>query len=84
MSQRGSFRKDAPSYHDPGSGSLPLLKESMMRFYDQTHKFYCGIDLHARLLAICIFDQAGNIVLQTQIPAEKLGLMGRRHGDRGL
>jgi transposase len=43
----------------------------MMRFYNQTHKFYCGIDLHARLLAICIFDQAGNVVVQRQIPAEK-------------
>ena len=42
-----------------------------MRFYNQTHRFYCGIDLHASLLAICIFDQAGQIVLQTQIPAEK-------------
>jgi hypothetical protein len=23
-----------------------------MRFYSQQHRFYCGIDLHARLLAI--------------------------------
>ena len=42
-----------------------------MRFYTKQHSFYCGIDLHARLLAICILDQAGNIVLQTQIPADK-------------
>jgi len=25
----------------------------MMRFYTKPHQFYCGIDLHARLLAIC-------------------------------
>jgi transposase len=43
----------------------------MMRFYTKQHSFYCGIDLHARLLAICIVDQAGAIVLQTQIPADK-------------
>jgi transposase len=43
----------------------------MMRFYNQQHRFYCGIDLHARLLAVCILDQAGAIVLQTQLPAEK-------------
>jgi transposase len=43
----------------------------MMRFYNHTHQFYCGIDLHARLLAICIFDQAGQVVFQKQIPAEK-------------
>ncbi len=42
-----------------------------MRFYNRQHRFYCGIDLHARLLAICVLDQAGNIVLQTQIGADK-------------
>ena len=42
-----------------------------MRFYNSPHQFYCGIDLHARLLAICIFDKAGQVVLQTPIPAEK-------------
>jgi transposase len=40
----------------------------MMRFYNQTHQFYCGIDLHARLLAICIVDQTGTVVLRRQIP----------------
>src|SRR5450755_885177 len=54
------------------AGSSPAQpKETMMRFYTQQHQFYCGIDLHARLLAICIVDQAGAIVLQTQIPADK-------------
>ena len=42
-----------------------------MRFYTNQHPFYCGIDLHARLLAICIVDHAGAVVLQTQIPADK-------------
>jgi transposase len=40
----------------------------MMRFYTQQHQFYCGIDLHARLLAVCIVDQAGTVVLRQQIP----------------
>lgn len=30
-----------------------------MRFYNQQHKFYCGIDLHARKMYVCIIDQAG-------------------------
>ena len=42
-----------------------------MRFYQTQHQFYCGIDLHARLLAICIVDQAGNVVRRTQILADK-------------
>ena len=42
-----------------------------MRFYTGQHQFYCGIDLHARLLAVCVLDQAGNVVCQTQIPADQ-------------
>lgn len=30
-----------------------------MRFYTKQHKYYCGIDLHARTMYICILDQAG-------------------------
>lgn len=46
-----------------------------MNFYNRQHQFYCGIDLHARLLAICILDKAGNVVCQTQIPADKQRLL---------
>ena len=31
-----------------------------MRFYTDQHKFYCGIDLHARSMYLCILDQEGN------------------------
>ncbi len=41
-----------------------------MRFYNQAHKFYCGIDLHARTMYLCILDQAGGIVLHQEIPCE--------------
>jgi transposase len=30
-----------------------------MRFYTQQHKHYCGIDLHARTMYVCVLDQAG-------------------------
>jgi transposase len=41
----------------------------IMRFYTKQHRFYCGIDLHARLLAICIVDHhTCEVVLRTQIP----------------
>ena len=32
-----------------------------MKFYTQQHKYYCGIDLHARTMYICILDQKGKI-----------------------
>jgi len=42
-----------------------------MRFYTKQHRFFCGIDLHARLLAICIVNEAGTVVLQKQITDDK-------------
>src|SRR5437870_11558303 len=41
----------------------------MMRFYNQPHRFYCGVDLHARTLSLCVLDAAGNTVLQQTINA---------------
>jgi hypothetical protein len=41
-----------------------------MRFYNQAHAFYCGVDLHARTMYLCILDQAGTIVLHKELPAE--------------
>ena len=35
-----------------------------MRFYTGQHSFYCGIDLHAHTMAVCILDAAGEIVLE--------------------
>jgi transposase len=40
-----------------------------MRFYNQQHRFYCGVDLHARTLSLCILDSAGAIVLHQTLPA---------------
>jgi transposase len=34
-----------------------------MRFYTQQRDFYCGIDLHARSMYLCILDRDGKIVL---------------------
>ncbi|HWR77329.1 MAG TPA: IS110 family transposase [Thiobacillus sp.] len=41
-----------------------------MRFYTQNHKHYCGIDLHARTMYLCILDQAGNILFHRNLPAD--------------
>jgi hypothetical protein len=35
-----------------------------MKFYVQQHKYYCGIDLHARTMYVCIIDKEGSIVKQ--------------------
>jgi len=40
-----------------------------MRFYNNTHPYYCGIDLHAKTLYICIIDQIGEALVHREIPA---------------
>ena len=40
-----------------------------MRFYTQQHQFYCGIDLHARTMYLCILNQDGEILVHRNMPA---------------
>lgn len=41
-----------------------------MNFYNNTHPYYCGIDLHARILYVCILDQDGNTCVHKEISAD--------------
>ena len=41
-----------------------------MRFYTQQHPHYCGIDLHARTMYLCILNQAGAIVLHRNMKSD--------------
>ena len=38
-----------------------------MRFYTKQHTFYCGIDLHAKSMYLCILNQKGEIVRHRNI-----------------
>jgi transposase len=40
-----------------------------MRFYQQQHPFYCGIDLHAKTLYVCIIAHDGEFLVHQNIPA---------------
>jgi transposase len=40
-----------------------------MRFYTTPHKFYCGIDLHARTMYLCVLNQAGEVLLHRNMKA---------------
>jgi len=40
-----------------------------MRFYTGRHRFYCGIDLHARSMFLCILDSQGNVLVHKNIKA---------------
>ena len=39
-----------------------------MRFYNHQHPFYCGIDLHARSMHVCILDHNGVVVFDKNLP----------------
>ena len=40
-----------------------------MRFYTNQHEHYCGIDLHARSMWICILDSAGEVRVDKNVVA---------------
>jgi hypothetical protein len=42
-----------------------------MRFYDREHQFYCGVDLHASSMYLCIQDDRGTILLHKNLPTSR-------------
>jgi transposase len=40
-----------------------------MRFYKDRHKYYCGIDLHTRVMYVCITDATGTILVHKNLQA---------------
>jgi len=47
--------------------SIPK-EETWMNFYTQQHKHYCGIDLHARAMYVCILDDHGTKLVHKNLP----------------
>lgn len=41
-----------------------------MRFFTEPHQHYCGVDLHARSMYVCVLDQQGAVQLHRDLPAE--------------
>jgi len=50
-------------------------EETSRRFYTTQHPFYCGIDLHARTMYVCILDQAGETLLHRNMTATPEALL---------
>ena len=42
-----------------------------MRFYTRQHRFYCGVDLHARTLALCVLDAHGQVLARPAVAGLK-------------
>ncbi|MBL8827327.1 MAG: hypothetical protein JNM18_10095 [Planctomycetaceae bacterium] len=45
----------------------PQITEAMMRFYQQQHGFYCGVDLHAKTMHVRVVNQAGDTLAHQNI-----------------
>jgi transposase len=43
-------------------------KEAWMNFYTRQHKHYCGIDLHAKAMYVCILDEHGTKLVHKNLP----------------
>ena len=41
-----------------------------MRYYTGQHQYYCGVDLHARTMYLCIVNQADEILYHREIPTK--------------
>ncbi len=41
-----------------------------MKFYNQLHKYYCGADLHARKMYVCILNHRGKVVVHQNIKTD--------------
>jgi transposase len=41
-----------------------------MRFYDQSHEFTCGVDLHGRTMYVCVLDREGSVVFHRNLPCD--------------
>jgi len=46
-----------------------------MRFYTKQHQYYCGIDLHARTMYVCILNQDGAMVFHRNLPSTPEGFL---------
>jgi transposase len=46
-----------------------------MRFYKNQHKYYCGIDLHAKTMYVCIVDGEGKVLRHKNIACRPEALL---------
>jgi len=55
-----------------------------MNFYTQQHKHYCGIDLHAKAMYVCILDQNGTKLVHKNLPTTPEAFLRIIAPDKGI
>src|SRR5262249_3223483 len=56
--------------HDAGSGRPATTEDMDMRCYTNAHRFYVGVDLHARTMYVHVLDRKGQTVCEHDLPAD--------------
>jgi transposase len=41
-----------------------------MRFYNKQHKYYCGIDLHTKVMYVCITNEKGDVLVHKNLKTD--------------
>jgi hypothetical protein len=57
-------------------------KKLTVRFYNQPHSYYCGIELHARSMFSHILDAQGQTVLEWNLPSTPEAFLDAFHPYR--
>ncbi len=47
-----------------------------MRFYTESHQHYCGIDLHAKTMYLCILDREGQVLFHKNLKSRPEAFLG--------
>jgi hypothetical protein len=55
-----------------------------MRFYDRQHRYYAGIDLHARTMHLCVLDQTAPSSATSTSPFEARSRQAGANGQAAL
>ena len=59
----------------PPMDSRQKPEETSMQFYNGQHRYYCGIDLHARQMYVCIVNREGAILVHRNIKTDPTGFL---------
>jgi len=48
-----------------------------MRFYNGSHRHWCGIDLHAKMMYVCMLDAEGQVLVHKNLPSSPAAFLER-------
>ena len=50
-----------------------------MKFYTEWHRHYSGVNLHTKVMYLCVMNEAGEIVLHRDMKTDPKAFLGGNH-----